>query len=184
MPNQSNITLIQTDFDGLLIIKPSSMCDDRGCFDKFFNFDSFEKNNLQTDFKEFYFSNSKKDVIRGMHFQVPPHDHTKIVSVSHGAIQDVVLDIQRNSPTFGRFFSCKLDTKEEKALYIPSGFAHGFLALEDNTIVNYLQTSCYSQTHDAGIRYDSFGMEWAIESPILSERDKSFPAFTNFNTPF
>ena len=176
--------LIKTDFEGLLIIDTSLVHDNRGSFEKVFNFDLFKENGLHTDYKEFYFSQSKENVIRGMHFQAPPHDHAKIVSVSSGIIEDVVLDIRKNSSTFGHFFRCRLDAKKGMALYVPSGFAHGFLSLEDNTVVNYLQTSCYSKTHDMGIRYDSFGLEWTVKNPIISERDKSFPDFTNFNTPF
>jgi len=119
-----------------------------------------------------------------MHFQIPPHQLTKIVSVSSGAIEDVVLDIRKNSNTFGKFFVYRLEAKNGIVLYIPPGFANGFLSLEDNTIVNYLQTSCYNKAHDMGIRYDSFGFEWPVKNPIISERDKSFPVFTKFNTPF
>ncbi len=176
--------LVETGFTGLFIIAVPDNTDNRGNFKKFFNSDFFALHHLETDYREFYFSCSKKNVIRGMHFQSPPHDHAKIIAVGAGGIKDIVLDIRKDSPTFGKHFCCELTASTGKALYVPRGFAHGFLALEDNTIVNYLQTSCYNKEHDKGILYNSFDADWNISNPIISERDLSFDNFKNFNTPF
>jgi dTDP-4-dehydrorhamnose 3,5-epimerase/CDP-3, 6-dideoxy-D-glycero-D-glycero-4-hexulose-5-epimerase len=119
-----------------------------------------------------------------MHFQTPPMDHVKLVYVIAGKIHDVCLDLRSNSKTFGKYFDCMLSGDDSYYLYIPKGIAHGFASLEDNTVVHYAQTSCYSQEHDSGIRYDSFGFIWNVRDPIVSDRDKSFPAFADFHTEF
>lgn len=176
--------VVTTSFEGLFILETSNFQDERGGFQKLFNFDFFLENGLDTDFKEIYYSINKKDVRRGMHFQVPPHDHTKVVYVSSGKILDVVVDIRKSSPTCGKCFSIELDNQKAQYLYIPKGFAHGFLSLEDNTIVNYAQTSCYHKECDCGIDQNSIGFDWGINNPIVSSRDLSFPTLNNFNSPF
>ncbi len=175
---------ISTDFEGLFILETNVFVDVRGSFSKLFNFNFFSDNELPCNFKEFYYSISKKNVIRGMHFQIPNMDHEKVVYISQGRIVDVVLDLRRSSKSYGRFFSMELNSSEGRYLYIPKGFAHGFMSLQDNTIVNYAQTSCYSFDHDAGIKYNSFGFDWNIVQGIVSERDNSFQPFSNFVTPF
>lgn len=176
--------LIQTNFSGLSILVTDCFQDSRGGFQKLFNYDFFQANGLETGFKEFYFSVSHKDVIRGMHFQLPPYDHAKLVYVSHGEIIDVVVDIRKQSATYGQCFSITLDDTLGRYLYIPRGFAHGFRSLQDGTIVNYAQTSCYSKEHDCGIAYDSIGFDWGIDNPIVSGRDLTFKRLEDFKSPF
>ena len=176
--------IINTSFEGLFILETNNFQDERGCFQKLFNYDFFEKNGLATDFKEFYYSLNKKGVRRGMHFQSPPYDHVKVVYVSKGRIMDVVVDIRKYSKTYGMCFSLELDDQKAQYLYIPKGFAHGFLSLEDNTIVNYAQTSCYNKDCDCGIDQNSIDFDWGIDNPIVSGRDLTFPALSDFNTPF
>ena len=119
-----------------------------------------------------------------MHFQTPPAEHDKVVYVSKGSIIDVVVDIRTNSKSYGQYCSFELSDSKGAFLYIPIGCAHGFLSLEDNTIVNYMQTSVYNAACDCGIRYDSFGFDWGVENPTLSDRDQSFPTLSNLNNPF
>lgn len=176
--------IIPTPFDRLYVLETTNFQDKRGGFQKLFNYDFFKENHLDTDFKEFYYSVSRKDVIRGMHFQLPPYDHTKVVYVSRGAIRDVVLDLRRASSTYGKHFSIELDDVKAQYLYIPSGFAHGFMALEDDSIVNYAQTTCYSKEHDYGIDPRSIGFDWEIDNAIVSDRDLAFELLENFKTPF
>lgn len=175
---------IETGFEGLFIIESNIFNDNRGSFHKLFNFDWFKNEQLETEFKEFYYSISKKNVLRGMHFQLPPHEHSKLVYVSNGSVLDVALDLRKNSKTFGKAYSVKLDSSQSRFLYIPVGFAHGFLSLEENTIVNYAQTSCYDKDSDSGVLYNSFGFDWGINKPIVSIRDESFNSFVEFNTIF
>lgn len=178
------IEIIQEPFKGLLVLKTKNFEDQRGDFQKIYSKELFHLLDLNPQIMEIYFSVNKKDVIRGMHFQLLPYAHDKIVYVSQGDIIDVVIDLRKESKTYGKFFSIHLKGKEGIFLYIPVGFAHGFKSIEDNTIVNYIQTSCYSPTHDAGIRYDSFGYDWEIKNPIISERDKFHPSLIEFNSPF
>jgi dTDP-4-dehydrorhamnose 3,5-epimerase/CDP-3, 6-dideoxy-D-glycero-D-glycero-4-hexulose-5-epimerase len=180
----SVIGQITTPIDGLFLLSSSLLHDTRGCFKKVFSKDAFVEISLDTDFAELYYSISKKNVIRGMHFQTPPMDHVKLVYVIAGKIHDVCLDLRHSSKTFGKIFDCVLSSDDSNYLYIPKGVAHGFVSLEDDTIVHYAQTSCYSQEHDFGIRYDSFGFAWNVSNPIVSDRDKAFPNFADFHTEF
>lgn len=173
-----------THIPGLQILHLTPLPDHRGNFVKTFHWPTLDAAGLDFELKESYYSISNKNVIRGMHFQLPPHAHTKIVYCPQGRILDVVLDIRKHSPTFGQFFSIELNSEQPKALYIPEGLAHGFLSLEDNSMTCYLQSTAYAPTHDAGIHYDSFGMNWGISHPIISQRDSAFPKLQNFNSPF
>jgi len=176
--------IINTPFEGLFVLQTNAFKDERGCFQKLFSYDIFKEHGLDTNFREFYYSVNKKNVIRGMHFQTPPADHTKVVYVSAGRIKDVVLDIRKNSLTYGEHYSVELSAEDGKYLFIPKGFAHGFLSLEDGSVCNYAQTSCYSREHDCGIDVMSIGYEWGVENPIRSGRDLTFPKLQDFDTPF
>ncbi len=176
--------IIKTPFDGLLVLHTVNFQDNRGGFQKLFNYDFFKDNGLDYDFKEFYYSVNKANVVRGMHFQTPPYDHTKVVYVSKGRIKDVVVDIRKSSRTYGKCFSIELDDQKGQYLYIPKGFAHGFVSLEDGSIVNYAQTTCYAKDNDCGIDATSFGFDWGVENPIRSGRDLNFLPLSSFITPF
>lgn len=176
--------IIKTNFEGLYILQTINYQDNRGGFQKLFNFDFFAENGLDSDFKEFYYSVNKKGVRRGMHFQIPPYDYTKLVYCSKGCILDVCVDIRKNSKTYGKFFSIELDDQKAQYLYIPKGFAHGFLTKEEGSIVNYAQTSCYNKECDCGILQESIDFDWGIENTIASGRDLLFPKFNDFDSPF
>ena len=169
---------------GLKLITPNCYTDVRGEFVKVYNDVLFREFGIEISIVESYYSVSKKNSIRGMHFQVPPFEHYKVVYVSYGYIKDVVLDIRSNSPTYGQFFDISLNAKNSKFLLIPPGCAHGFLSNFDGTIVNYLQTSSYSIECDKGIKYDSFGYDWDVSNPIISNRDDGLKPFTIYETPF
>lgn len=175
--------LIKTEFEGLYVLQTVHFEDQRGVFQKLYNYDFFKENGLDCDFREFYYSVNKKDVRRGMHFQLPPYDHSKVVYVSAGSVLDVCVDIRKASKTYGRCFSTELNAEDGKYLYIPKGFAHGFLSLEDGSICNYAQTSVYNRDCDTGIDPDSIGFDWPVEHPIVSERDLTFPALQDFDSP-
>lgn len=176
--------LAETSIQGLKILEPRIFEDSRGRFIKTYNSDFFQANGLNLNIHETYYSISNKGVIRGMHFQTPPHDHIKIVYVPNGKIKDVVLDIRENSPTYGHYFTIELSAENGKILIIPKGLAHGFKSLENNTNVTYMQTSCYAPDNDCGIHYNSFGFDWKISNPQLSDRDLSFPPLNTFSSPF
>lgn len=132
---------------------------------------------LNLNFKETWFTKSHKNVIRAMHLQIEPRACEKLVCVIQGKVKDVILDIRKESPTYGQYFEIELSGAIPKALYIPQGCAHGYRAMEDNTIVMYMATDLHSAEHDLGIRWNSFGYDWGITDPILSEKDKTLPAF-------
>lgn len=178
------MNIIPTKFDGVYSIEPKDFQDERGSFVKIFHQDSWLKQRLSFKLAESYYSVSRKNVIRGMHFQIPPADHTKLVYVTHGSILDVVVDIRAGSPTYGQSISLELSSTNHNMIYISSGFAHGFLSLVDDTAVTYLQTTAYSPEHDQGIRFDSFDFKWGVSDPILSQRDQSFPKLSDFTSPF
>ncbi|WP_284213071.1 dTDP-4-dehydrorhamnose 3,5-epimerase [Comamonas jiangduensis] len=169
---------------GCYLFKPGAFEDSRGRFVKSFVASQLKINGLRTDFVEQYYSTSKAGVIRGMHFQTPPHDHAKLVYCAAGAVTDVILDLRRKSPTFGNTYAINLTASSGHAIYIAAGIAHGFMAVEEGTIMVYNVTSEYAPDYDKGIRWDSFGFEWGIDAPIISERDKNFPKLEEFKSPF
>jgi dTDP-4-dehydrorhamnose 3,5-epimerase/CDP-3, 6-dideoxy-D-glycero-D-glycero-4-hexulose-5-epimerase len=176
----------RTILEGVFIINNFNASDDRGLFVKTFNKNLFLELNLNFEIKESYFSVSKKNVIRGMHFQLPPFDHEKLVFVPKGSITDVVVDLRKNSSTYKKYISVELSDKNKKSIYIPKGLAHGFKSLEDNTITVYNVASEYNPEADAGIYYRSFGFDWEVEEPTISQRDAEFIGLNSFceNNPF
>jgi len=176
--------IIKTLFDSVKCIEMPRFDDERGSFIKWYDDRTFADQSISTCFKESYFSISDKDVIRGMHFQVPPADHEKLVCVTHGAVKDVILDIRKDSSTYGQVMDVVLSAENHLALYIPRGFAHGFVSLEDHTIMNYLVATVHSPAHDKSISWNSFGYDWKIQDPIISNRDKEAELFDDFKSPF
>lgn len=170
--------------NGAYIITLPAFYDDRGSFVKTFHETTLAEKGIRFNLKESYFSFSKKDVIRGMHFQLPPHQHAKVVYCPQGAILDVIIDLRKDSPTYKQYVATELSADNHKAYYIPVGFAHGFKSLTDDAITYYLVSSEYSKEHDTGILYNSFGFDWGVEQPIISERDLSFPKLEEWSSVF
>ena len=156
----------------------------RGRFVKIFHEPSYTALGLETNFAEEYYSVSHKNVIRGLHFQVPPMDHVKMVYCLEGHALDVVLDLRVGSPTYGQFEVFELNSSNSNSIYIPKGMAHGFCALSENTIMVYKVSTVYSPAHDAGILWNSADIPWPTSDAVLSERDQSFPTLAQFKSPF
>ena len=158
--------------------------DYRGEFTKIFSNGIFQYGFNKVD--EFYYSISNKDVIRGMHFQLPPFENYKLVHVIRGSIEDVVLDLRKESQTYLQTSKIELNEKNKLAIIIPPGIAHGFKALEDNTTVVYLSSQVFSNSHDSGIKYNSFNYNWGIKHPIVSGKDKKLLTLNEFlrDNPF
>ncbi len=176
--------IINTYIEDLFIIEHNTISDNRGQFVKTFHAADFSLNGLETGFCESFYSISNKNVIRGMHFQLPPNEHIKLVHLISGRICDVVLDIRRKSSTYGKFFSIELEGSSKRSLYIGKGLAHGFLSLAENSVVEYHTSSLHNPTSDFGIHFDSFGFNWNTLHPIVSLRDKNFLYFKHFESPF
>jgi dTDP-4-dehydrorhamnose 3,5-epimerase len=175
--------ITELEVKGVYYIENIEFFDNRGEFVKVFNDDFFKRNEINFSPKEIFYSISHKNVIRGMHFQIPPFEHAKLIYVTAGKIIDVILDIRKKSATFGKAISVNLEANKN-SIFIPVGCAHGFQSLEDNSVVVYNQTSTYSKEHDGGILWNSFRLDWGIDNPIISERDKSFPVLQDYDSPF
>lgn len=173
----------ETSIPDVYILENEAFLDRRGYFIKVFHKNSFRPSVSACDLREVFFSESHQGVIRGMHFQLPPADHSKIVSVVSGSIFDVILDLRTNSPEYGKHIANVLSRNNNKSIFIPCGCAHGFYSLTDSVVL-YMTTAEYSKEHDTGIRWDSFGANWPNEGSVLSERDMAFIPFKNFKSPF
>jgi dTDP-4-dehydrorhamnose 3,5-epimerase len=171
---------------GLVEFLPRVFRDDRGYFLETFSLKWFEPFGLQPNFVQDNQSVSSKGVLRGLHFQKPPHAQGKLVRVSTGKALDVAVDLRRDSPTFGQHVSCILDAERHNAFYIPEGFAHGFVALEDNTTFLYKCTDFYAPSAEGGLLWSdpALDIDWGIAEPLVSPKDEVLPHLSNFNSPF
>ena len=169
---------------GAFELRPQVHRDERGSFVKTFHHDAFELRKLATSYREQYYSASHQGVLRGLHFQTPPFDHVKLVSCLQGRIFDVGLDLRKGSPTYGQHFSIVLSSEHGNMLYLPKGFAHGFLTLSQQAIVTYCVTTVHSPEHDTGVNWASAGIAWPNPSPLLSARDEALPRLQDFRSPF
>lgn len=166
----------QTGIEGLVEIFPSVLEDSRGWFYEFYREDLFAQHGIHDKFVQENKSFSKKGVVRGLHMQVAPHAQTKLVSVFHGTILDVTVDLRAGSPTFGKVYYCLLEARRNNMLLVPEGFAHGFSALED-AVFFYKCTHHYHRESEIGVRWSDpqLNINWQINDPILSEKDQHLP---------
>lgn len=168
-----------TQISDVIIVEPRVFGDSRGYFQESFRQDIFEKEIPGVKFIQDNESMSLFGVLRGLHYQLPPFDQAKLVRVVIGKVLDVAVDIRRNSPTFGRYVSVELSEENKCQLFIPRGFAHGFLVLSEKAIFQYKVDNYYSKEHDRGIAFDDpeLGIDWVVgpEKLLLSEKDQSNP---------
>ena len=174
----------ETAIEGVFEIEMFHAGDERGMFVKPYHKETLDKLGLQSEFQESFYSTNQKGVIRGMHFQHPPHDHAKLVYCSSGKLLDVILDIRIGSPTYGKSVTIELSGDNYKAVYMPTGVAHGFAVMEDNTCMVYLTSTMHAQSSDYGIHINSFGYKWPFENPITSSRDNQFETLDEIKSPF
>ena len=175
-----------TPFEGLYVVQPKIFTDQRGYFFESYNSDILSKFIEQPKFVQDNQSLSQKNVLRGLHFQNPPYAQIKLVQVLKGSVLDVVVDIRKKSPTYGKHYKIMLDEKNKTQLWIPVGFAHGFLTLEDNTIFQYKCSNVYNKTSEDVLFWNDsdLGIEWDVNNPIVSDKDKIAQSFKRFNTLF
>lgn len=174
----------KTKIPGCFELIPKIFKDERGFLVKVYHQNVFENNDLETNFVEEYYSFSYKGVLRGLHFQLPPMDHVKLVYCVLGKVLDAVVDLRIGSPTYGQFETFELSSDKANMIYIPKGLAHGFYVLSENAIMMYKVTTVYSPEHDTGILWNSIGITWPDEKPIISKRDREFKPFKDFKSPF
>jgi dTDP-4-dehydrorhamnose 3,5-epimerase len=169
--------LIPTSIPDVKIIKPDVFGDDRGYFFESFHVDKFAAFGITDPFLQDNESRSQKNVLRGLHFQLPPFAQGKLIRVIRGAVLDIAVDIRRNSPTFGKWVSMELTGENKWICWIPAGFAHGFVTLEDDTIFTYKCSAMYNKASEGSIRWNDpdLNIDWGITDPLLSEKDKVAP---------
>jgi dTDP-4-dehydrorhamnose 3,5-epimerase len=178
------MNIIPLSIPGCFKIVHQHTIDSRGEFVKLFQSSEYKKLNFDNKILEVYYSRSKKNVIRGLHFQTPPDEQSKLVSCIEGDIVDVLVDIRVGSPHYGRPLKIELSSSHKFSILIPVGIAHGFCVVSDWATMLYHVTSEYSPDSDAGIKWDSISFDWPIIEPILSDRDLSFVSLKNLNSPF
>tara|TARA_B100000925_G_C21995790_1_gene468858 strand:- start:274 stop:816 length:543 start_codon:yes stop_codon:yes gene_type:complete len=180
------MNVVKMPIEGLLIITPTVFNDSRGYFFESWSENLLQKNNTELKFVQDNESLSHKGVLRGLHFQNPPYEQGKLVRVIKGAVLDVAVDIRKLSPTYGKYCSVKLSCENKKIFWIPPGFAHGFLTLENDTIFSYKCTSLYNKSSEEALLWNDadLNIDWGIDIPIVSEKDNLAGNFKDFKTKF
>lgn len=178
--------LTETDLKGLYVIESRVFEDSRGYFFEGFNKALLQSQGLHIDVVQTNISESQKDVVRGLHFQNPPFEQGKLIRVLKGAVLDVVVDIRTTSATYGKHFKLELSEENKKALWVPVGFAHGFKTLEDQTLFYYDCSQVYNKNSEGSIRWNDpeLGIDWGIEDPIVSDKDKVASFFKDLKSQF
>jgi len=177
--------LISEPLPGVKILRPFVFEDARGNFVKPFHEGQLAAHGIALPVREEFFSTSEKGVLRGMHFQVPPHAHQKLVYCITGRVLDVLLDLRKASPAYGKAVSFELSAANRHVVHIPAGFAHGFLSLEDHSCLVYKTDAVHAPDADKGILWDSFSFPWPLsQPPSISARDLTHPPLAEFDNPF
>ncbi|MDE5876216.1 MAG: dTDP-4-dehydrorhamnose 3,5-epimerase [Muribaculaceae bacterium] len=182
------MNVIKTDIEGVLILEPRVFTDARGYFFESYNKKVFDREVGHIDFVQDNESCSSRGVMRGLHFQRPPHAQAKLVRCVRGSVLDVAVDIRRGSPTYGRHVSCLLTEHNHRQFFIPRGFAHGFAVLSDTAVFQYKCDNYYCPEADSGISIldPTLGIDWGLDpaEAILSNKDRCQSMLADFNSPF
>ena len=169
--------------NGCYLLQPFVFEDARGTFVKTYHQRQYDALGIEMELREEFYSVSHQGVVRGMHFQLPPHAHEKLIYCPVGSVRDVLVDLRRG-PGFGKVASVELTDHNRLQVFIPKGIAHGFSALKDASVLVYKTSTVHAPESDAGIRWDSFDFDWGINFPNLSPRDANHPALGDFDSPF
>ncbi|MFI5217899.1 MAG: dTDP-4-dehydrorhamnose 3,5-epimerase [Bacteroidia bacterium] len=172
--------------EGLVLIRPDVLQDNRGYFYESFHYEKFAEAGLHLDFVQDNESLSSKNVLRGLHFQHPPFEQGKLVRVMHGAVLDVVVDLRKNSASYGKHYKVELNDTNHTMLWIPPGFAHGFLALSDESVFCYKCTGVYNKQSEFGIIWNDkdLNIDWGITNPVVSAKDLELGRFKDYISVF
>lgn len=168
----------ETPLQGAYLITPELLEDERGFFARSFCRHEFADHGLNVDFVQCNISfNKMKGTLRGMHYQLSPHEEVKLVRCTAGAIYDVIIDLRAESPTFMKWFAVELTAEKYQQLYVPQGFGHGYQTMEDRTEVSYQVSSFYTPSSERGIRWNdpTFGIAWPLSVSLISEKDAAHP---------
>jgi dTDP-4-dehydrorhamnose 3,5-epimerase len=169
---------------GVRLLRSAVQRDLRGRFVKTFQEDVFSKYGIPTSFAEQYYSVSSSNVLRGLHFQRPPHDHYKLVTCIEGGVFDVVVDLRKGSRSYGQHESFELNGESGDSVFVPAGCAHGFYVRSKTAIMLYSVSTLFVASHDTGILWNSVGVLWPSANPVVSDRDAALVDFAGFDTPF
>ena len=179
---------VETGFKGLKIFEPLVFSDSRGYFFESFNKVAFQEAGIDTEFVQDNESRSQRGVLRGLHYQLNPMAQAKLIRVVEGEVLDVVVDIRVGSPTYGKHFSLLVSAENKKQLFIPHGFAHGFVVLSESCIFQYKCDNYYSKESEGGIHFNdpALGIDWGVDlnNVVISEKDKVLPLFKDCKTTF
>ena len=177
---------IETGFQGLLILKPKVFPDKRGHFFELFSTQKLKNLGFEEEFVQENVSHSQAGTLRGLHFQIPPFAQGKLVTVLYGKALDVVVDIRKNEPTYGKSFQIELNHQNPLLFYIPPGFAHGFAVHSEECVFYYKCTNYYHKPSEQGLAWNdpAFQIQWGVDSPVLSDKDLEYPPFADFISPF
>jgi dTDP-4-dehydrorhamnose 3,5-epimerase len=178
--------LITTEISGVYLIKHTVFGDERGFFMETYNQSQFHKLGITETFLQDNLSKSMKGVVRGLHFQNPPYSQAKLVRVISGAVLDIVVDLRKQSETYGKHIKVELSASNMYSLFVPPSFAHGFACLEDNTIFSYKCSNLYNKSSEQTILWSdpTLNIDWKVDSPIISDKDKVGISFESFHSPF
>ncbi|MFA7657949.1 MAG: dTDP-4-dehydrorhamnose 3,5-epimerase [Candidatus Gastranaerophilaceae bacterium] len=171
------------EIDGVILVKPKVFGDNRGFFMESYKKSEFVKNGIDVEFVQDNCSKSTKGVLRGLHYQAKPKSQAKLIRCSNGKIHDVAVDLRKNSKTFGKWLKVELSEENKHILFIPEGFAHGFVVLSDEAELSYKTSKEFSPEYDRGLLWndETINVGWGVSSPILSEKDKCQPKFSEIN---
>lgn len=178
--------VVEEPMPGLKLIEPTVFEDQRGYFFESYNDDKFKELGIDVTFIQDNQSLSQANVVRGLHFQAPPHAQDKLIRVIKGCVLDVAVDVRKGSPTYGQVYSHEINETNKLQLFIPKGFAHGFATLEDQTIFYYKCTNLYNKESEGGVLWNDpdLNIDWKVANPILSEKDHHNPKMADFDSPF
>jgi dTDP-4-dehydrorhamnose 3,5-epimerase len=176
--------ITKTEIEGLVILEPKAFADDRGFFMESYNQEVYKGLGITDIFVQDNISVSKKGALRGLHFQMEPHAQGKLVSVLRGSVFDVAVDIRASSPTFGKYVAVELSAENKKQFFVPAGFAHGFMALTDDTMFSYKCTDVYHKESEGGLRFDdeNLAILWPEGEKLVSDKDKVQPSFKEYKS--
>jgi dTDP-4-dehydrorhamnose 3,5-epimerase len=176
--------ITKSEIEGLVILEPKAFADDRGFFMESYNQEVYKGLGITDIFVQDNISVSKKGALRGLHFQMEPHAQGKLVSVLRGSVFDVAVDIRASSPTFGKYVAVELSAENKKQFFVPAGFAHGFMALTDDTMFSYKCTDVYHKESEGGLRFDdeNLAILWPEGEKLVSDKDKVQPSFKEYKS--
>jgi len=180
------MNIITTKIEGLLILEPQIFQDERGYFYETYQFEKFKGLGIEETFVQDNQSLSSEGTLRGLHFQKPPFGQAKLVRVVRGRVLDIAVDLRKGSPTYGHYEKVELSDQNHRQFFIPIGFAHGFLSLENNTLFTYKCSNYYNKASEGGLLWNdpSIEIDWGFSNPLVSAKDQILPILEGFETPF